>query len=174
MLTQFQPNADPLDAAYALCLEHAMVENAFPPRLTRQWFDAAWALCAEHIGLVYPARRIDETLEVNQETGTIRLTYRPSSMVQLFAGVRPLGTFAPNGPCFTSGCADLCCHCWIRAIYTVGEDLGCAALPPRFVQAVMHLFAFIAENRGDTPIDESILSKSGAKVFLGPEITYVL
>ena len=174
MLTKFDD--DPFEQTYAFCKEHAMVEGAFSERLTRQWFNAAWALCAEHIGFIYPARTITEMVPVNQEYGTIALSYRPSSPVTLKDGYRVVTILPPNAPCITGegGCPEVCCFCWLHATYTVGEDLGCDGVPPRFVQAVAQLFAYIVENRGDTAMQPYLLYQSGAHAFLAPEVTYVL
>ena len=121
-------------------------------------------------------RTITEMVPVNQEYGTIALSYRPSSPVTLKDGYRVVTILPPNAPCITGegGCPEVCCFCWLHATYTVGEDLGCDGVPPRFVQAVAQLFAYIVENRGDTAMQPYLLYQSGAHAFLAPEVTYVL
>jgi len=169
MLTQDQ--TDPLDAAFALAKMQAATDDAFPVELLRHWFDAAWDLCAEAAGLVFPARAIVEPICLD-DCGNFRLTFRPTSDVQIFTGYTLLMVLPPTlkrNWCQPS----LCCHCNLTARYTVGDDDPCSAIPPHFVQAVCRLFTYMVENRGDTEMDDQVLGKSGALTFLSPDLTYV-
>lgn len=168
--------ADPLGDAYAIAKEHAVVEGAFSERLMRHWFEAAWGMCAESVGLIFPSQRIDEWVAVNPITGGIPLSYPPTSDVELYLGARRVALLKPSAPCLNGmgSCWDVpCCERALRAIYWAGEDFN-GAVPPRFLQAVCRLFTYICENRGDVPLDEAVLGKSGAKAFLNPDLTYVL
>src|SRR4029077_11878127 len=83
----FAPSpVDPLADAYAIVKEHAIVEGAFSEKLLRHWFDAAWALCAAQTGLIYPAQAVDEFVAPDPYTGVIRLSYPPSSAVEIYLG----------------------------------------------------------------------------------------
>jgi len=42
------------------------------------------------------------------------------------------------------------------------------------VQAVLRLFTYMCENRGDVEMDPEILSTSGANAFLSPQLTYLM
>lgn len=172
--------ADPRLEAYALCKAHAAVDSAFSEALTLQWFNAAWDLCADHAGFVFPPQEIREPVEIDPRTGTIKLSHEPSGPVQFFAGGRLVATLAPNSSCFGPErdrlcCPSLCCYCGnLRAVYTFGAEFGCDGVPAWFVQAVAQVFAFIAENRGDTQREPDLLRRSGAISFLSRATTYVL
>lgn len=174
---------DPRLAAYAFCLEHAVVDGAFPEGVMLQWFNAAWQLCADHIGLVYPAQTIREDVNIDPRSGVIKLSHEPSSAVQFFVSGRLVATLSPNSPCFgpqrseTLCCPQLCCYCGcLRAVYQVGQNYnGCGdEIPATFVQAVAQVFAYIAENRGDTQREPGLLARCGALPFLSSRTTYVL
>jgi len=168
--------ADPLADAYALAKEHAVVEGAFSETLMRHWFEASWALCAAATGLIFPSQRIDEWVAVDPITGFIPLSYPPTSTVEIYAGARKVAVLAPSAPCLTGqgSCWDVpCCEQQLRAIYWTGEDFN-GAVPPLFLQAVLRVFTFICENRGEVQLDEAILGKSGAKAFLSSRLPYVL
>jgi hypothetical protein len=60
----------------------------------------------------------------------------------------------------------------VTAAYTYGSDT--CTVPPRLVQAVARLFAYICETRGDVELDDQVLKKCGAFRFLGPDLTYAL
>jgi hypothetical protein len=162
--------ADEMNQAYELCKLQAQVDGAFPEELLQFWFKAAWDLCADMVGLV-PAQRIEREPICIDECGNFTLNFQPSSPVQIFEGYTLVATLPPNLQ--RSRCTPaLCCLCHPYASYTVGQDF--CELPPRFVQAVARVFAYIVENRGDTEKDEFVLRKSGAFAFLAPDLTYVM
>lgn len=167
---------DALAEAYAIAKEHAVVEGAFSERLLKAWFDAAWCLCSAQVGLIFPEQKIDEWVTMDPMTGFIRLTYPPSSSVDLYVGARRVAVLSPAAPCLTGtgSCWEVpCCEQSLRAIYTTGEDFN-GAVPPCFLQAVCRVFTYICENRGEVPMDEALLGKSGAKAFLNADMAYVL
>jgi hypothetical protein len=181
------------ESAYQIAVLQAAVDGAIDERLLRQWFEAAWELCAAMIGFEFPQRTEQEQVEVSPR-GTVRLSRRPSGPVKLYAGGTLVATLPPSSAlignprlpnpytgigeragewnlvCSTS----LCCYCNLVAIYPVGSSDPCTGMPATFLQAVARLFAYMCENRGDVEMDESILSKSGAKAFLSPQITYLM
>lgn len=161
--------ANPYEEAFELCKLQASVDGAFPDALLRFWFQSAWDLCASMIGFVYPAREVQEPI-CPDECGNFTISYQPSSVVQIFSGYSLVATFPPNLRRTRCDPA-LCCYCNLVAKYTVGEET--CELPPRFLQAVARLFTYICENRGDTELDEAVLGKCGAKLFLSPDLTYV-
>jgi len=181
--------ADPVVAAYEIAKLQAATDGAFDEKLLRHWFEAAWDLCAAMVGLVFPPLPVDEMVTVAPD-GAILLSAPPAGDVRFFSGPNLVAVLPPNSPCFgprpgglfddESGvglrCPDLCCFCNVRAIYTTDGGLGieCDEVPPWFVQAVARLFVYIAENRGDTEMDERVLAKCGAKAFLAPYLTYAL
>lgn len=85
-------------------------------------------------------------------------------------------------------CPPELCDCWgtpLVAKYTAGPRDACttldargnriATLPASFVMAVARAFAFVCENRGDTPMDANMLSICNALTFLNPNgVTYVM
>jgi hypothetical protein len=160
-----------LEEAYEFCLLQANIDGAFDERLTWRMFQAAWDLCAAYVGLVWPAREIEERISINPIDGSFTLSHIPTSNVKLYSNFRLVAVLPPT---LVRDCCDphLCCFCALRAIYTVGEDL--CEVPPRFLQAVARLFTYMIENRGDSELDDQVLSKCGAKAFLGPDLTYVL
>jgi len=161
-----------MNEAFALCKLQAAVDDAFPDEVLRHWFEAAWDLCAEMIGLVFPAVSFVEPIRLDSE-GRFTLSHRPSSEVRIYAGYTLVVILPPSLE--RSHCdRSLCCHCNLTAHYTVGSDDPCAALPPRFIQAVARLFTYMVENRGDVPLDDQVLGKCGALRFLSPDLTYVL
>lgn len=156
------------DQAYAIAKEQANVNGEFSDTLTRSWFDAAWDLCAQMTGFVWPPVEIRELVTIRDD-GSFRLSYRPSSAVSLYSGyllVATLPRSLERSRCMPA----LCCYCNLQARYWVGEDA--CTLPPRFVQAVSRVFAFLVNHRGDDG-DEHILAKSGAMSFLSPDVAYV-
>ena len=176
----------PFESAYEIAKLHAAVDGAFDETLTRHWFEAAWELCAEAVGFITPSRQITESVTVHGN-GRVQLSHRPSSEVRLYASGRLVAVLSPNAPELTGHrnlpnpyeyeegdiCAPaLCClsGC-LQAVYSVGQDDACG-VSPAFVQAVAQLFAYMAENRGDVKMDDQILTKSGAKGFLNPWLTY--
>lgn len=176
--------------AYEIAMLHAAVDGAFDDRLTRHWFDAAWQLCAEYVGLTYPEQPIAETVSVNPNNGTIKLSHKPNGPVKLYSGPMIVATVAPDARVLSGNrnmpnpyddelaatlCEpSLCCYCTLTARYSTGSGNACDSFSPTFVQAVARLFTYIAENRGDVQIDAQLLEKSGAKSFLSPHLTYAL
>lgn len=183
------------EAAFEIARLQAATDGAINERLLRQWFDAAWELCSAMIGLDYPAGTMTESVEVGPR-GTVRLSRRPAGPVKLFSCGQPVATLPPSSLLIASNqpnlpnpytgigegrgdwlltCStSLCCYCDLTAVYPVGDSDPCSAMPASFVQAVARVFAYMCENRGDVEMDESILSKCGAKVFLSAQITYLL
>src|SRR5262245_46759534 len=181
--------ADPVVAAYEIAKLQAATAGAFDEKLLRHWFEAAWDLCAAMVGLVFPPLPVDEMVTV-APAGALLLSAPPPGAVRFCSAPDLVAVLPPNSPCVgprpgglfddESGvglrCPDLCCFCNVRAIYTTDGGLGieCDEGPPWFVQAVARLFVYIAENRGDTEMDERVLAKCGAKAFLAPYLTYAL
>jgi len=186
-----QPN--PIEAAYEIAKLHAATDQSFAEPLMRHWFNAAWEVCADAAGFVYPARQVTETVTVNQRDGSIKLSGEPTSEVRLFSNGVLVAVLPPNAPQLDSHrnlpnpydypegwdvCmpASLCCYCTLTAQYNIGQPAGdvCSQqISPAFVQAVAQLFAHMVENRGDVKMDDQILTRSGAKGFLAPHLTYV-
>lgn len=157
------------DRAFELCKEQASIDGAVSEDLLRHWFQASWDLCAQMTGFVFPARQVTEPLTLDCY-GKFHLSYRPSSEIKIYDGYRLVATFPANWQ--DSDCApSLCCYCNLKAQYTVGQDA--CEVSPTFLQAVARVFTYICENRGDTELDEAVLGKSGAKVFLNQDLTYV-
>jgi hypothetical protein len=184
---------DHFEAAYEIAKLHAATDGAFDERLTRHWFEAAWQLCCEAIGLVYPARQVNEIAPVNPD-GTVSLTGKPTSDVKLYSNGALVAVLPPNAPTLTGHrnlpnpyahnsdwswqlrCSpSLCCYCYLQAVYDVGQRIDPCRdqFSPSFVQAVARLFAYMVENRGDVKIDDQVLTNSGAKGFLAPHMTYI-
>lgn len=181
------------ESAYQIAILQAAVDGAIDERLLRHWFEAAWELCAQMIGFEFPQRTEQEQVEVSSR-GTVRLSQRPSGPVKLYAGGSLVATLPPTSalignprlPNPYTGIGErsggwniicqpsLCCYCDLVAIYPVGSSDPCTAMPATFVQAVARVFSYICENRGEVEMDESILSKSGAKAFLSAQITYLM
>jgi len=184
-----------IDDAFELAKLQAATDGAIDERLLRHWFEAAWALCAAAIGLTYPERNLTETVEV-QGNGTVRLSRTPSGPVRLYScgvlvetlpATSPLiVNNAPNLPNpyqgfgeFSSGQSvlclpSLCCHCDLTAVYPVGSSDPCGEQDATFVQAVLRLFTYMCENRGDVEMNPEILSTSGANAFLSQQLTYLM
>lgn len=179
----------PIEQAYEIAKLHAATDGHFDERLTRHWFNAAWEICADAVGFIYPGRQVTETVPV-LPNGTVQLSGRPSGEVRLYANGMLVAVLPPNAPELSGHknlpnpyaheeqsltCSvSLCCYCSLVAVYDVGSNAGpCAEISPAFVQAVCQLFAYICENRGDTKLDDQILTRSGAKGFLAPGMTYV-
>ena len=165
MLTDAQ-----LNDAYEFCIEYANIDGAFSKRLTWGVFRQAWDTCATFIGFVFPPREIEERIAISPIDGTFTLSHRPTSEVKLYSGYNLVAVLPPS---LTRDCCDphLCCFCALRAVYTVGEDV--CEVPPTFLRAVARLFTYLIENRGDSEMDEHMLSKCGAMLFLSPDVTYV-
>jgi len=174
----------PLEQAYEIAKLHAAVDGAFDERLLEHWFDAAWDACAAMVGITYPEERIQEPVSVAAD-GSLTLSHEPTSNVRFIAGGRLIAELPPNSPCFLPRtdlddelgtcrmcCPSLCCHCNLVASYTTGLS-ACEEIPSWFVQAVARLFTYIAENRGDTEMNEAVIAKCGAKAFLAPYLVYV-
>jgi hypothetical protein len=179
----------PMDAAYEIAKLHAAVDASFDERLTWQWFQASWEICAEAAGFIYPARQVTESVTPNRD-GTVQLTGRPTSEVRLFSNGVLVAVLPPNAPELSGHRAlrnpyayndddmwwcspALCClNGCLQAQYSIGENV-CGDMPARFLQAVNQVFAHIVENRGDTKLDDQILTRSGAKGFLAADLTYV-
>lgn len=158
-----------IEQAFQLCKLQASVDGAFPDELLQFWFQAAWDLCVSMVGWT-PVQEIEESICVD-DCGNFSLSQRPTSPVQIFDGYRLVATLPPSlkrDRCTPA----LCCLCAPKARYTVGYDSPCG-ISPRFLQAVARVFTYMVENRGDSEMDEAVLGKSGAKVFLGPDLAYV-
>jgi hypothetical protein len=176
--------------AYEIAKLQASTDGAFDERLTRHWFAAAWETCASAIGMVPPGQ-ITETVNVDG-WGNIKLSGKPTSDVKLYANGALVAVLPPNAPQLDGhrnldnpyayndinsiACMppSLCCYCSLTAQYSVGHRTDpCGEFSPSFVQAVARLFAYMVENRGDVKIDDQILTNSGAKGFLAPNMTYI-
>lgn len=160
---------DPREQAYQLCKMQASVDCAYEEPLLRFWFESAWDLCADMVDLT-PFQEIKEPLQVN-DCGRATLSYRPNGPVEILDGYtvvavvpRPFDRIL----CYSEG---LCCLCMPYARYTIGQN-GCG-FPPRFIQAVARVFAYLVENHGDSG-DDHILTRCGAMSFLAPDVSYVL
>lgn len=163
------PEQSEIDRLYDLCKQQASVDGAFPEPLMQAWFQSAFDLCAAMVDF-YPPRQIEEKVIVRPD-GTIRLSYWPSSDVKFYAGYRLILTLPKTLE--RSMCDPaLCCYCDLTVRYTIGEQT--CGIPPRFAQAVMRLFAYMCENRGDSEMDEHILKKSGAFAFIAPDLLYAV
>jgi len=183
------------DEAFELAKLQAATDGAIDERLLRHWFEAAWALCAVAIGLDYPQRNVTEQVEV-QGNGAVRLSRTPTGPVRLYscgvlvAALPPTSplilTSAPNLPNPYRGFGEfstdasalclpsLCCHCDLTASYPVGSSDPCGESDATFVQAVLRVFTYICENRGDVELDPDVLSRSGANAFLAHQLTYLM
>ena len=162
---------DQINQAYEVCKAQAAVDGAFPESLMRHWFEASWDLCAGMVGLIFPPQEISELIVIDH-CGNFSLSHQPAGEVRIFAGYRLIMVLPPSLK--RSRCdPGLCCFCHLSARYMIGALDPCAPIPPRFVQAVARLFTYIAENRGDTELDDQILGKCGALRFLSDDLTYV-
>jgi hypothetical protein len=183
------PELSPIEQAYEIAKLHAATDGHFAEPLTRQWFNAAWEICADAVG-IQPPRQVTENVSV-LPNGTVQLSGRPTSDVRLYANGMLVAVLPPNAPELSGhknlpnpyahgeeqslACSvSLCCYCNLCAVYDVGSRAAMCDISPAFLQAVCQLFAYIAENRGDTKLDDQILTRSGAKGFLAPSMTYVL
>lgn len=163
--------AEPYASIYALCRLQASTDGAFDESLMLMWFRAAWDQCAAMTGLVWPPQQIREPICINPVDGSFRLSHRPSSEVRIYDGYRLVAILPPS--LLRNRCTpSLCCLCHPTAHYTIGS-LTCE-LPSGFVMAVVRLFAFLVENRGDTQLDEHTLAKCGALTFLQSDVLYVV
>ena len=160
-----------MDTAFAICKWQAATDGAFPEELLKHWFEAAWNLCAGMAGFVFPPFKIVEPIHLDH-MGRFWLSHRPSSEVRIYAGYTLIAVLPPSLE-RTRYDPSLCCHCNLSAHYTVGNDDPCAAIPPRFVQAVARVFAYMVENRGDVAGDDDWLTKTGAMTFLSDDLLYV-
>lgn len=159
---------DQIAEAYEICKLQAATDSTFDEKLMRHWFGAAWDLCAEMIGLT-PPMEIEETVVIRAD-GSFVLSHEPTSEVRLFSGYTLVLILPPTLE--RSRCDPaLCCFCNLVARYRIGQET--CELPPRFVQAVARVFAYIVENRGDSELDREVLAKCGALTFLGPDLMYV-
>lgn len=185
----------PLAGAYEICKLQASADGAFPDALLWHWFEASWDFCAVMIGFTYPPERKRQTITQRRD-GTVPLLDHPSSDVRIYSGPNLVAILPPDSSAFNgrgwrqgddaiygpdhlydagcNGLPNLCCYCNLVAEYTVGEEMPCGDIPPRFLQAVARLFTFILENRGDVQLDEDILKKCGAFAFLSNEVTFAL
>lgn len=169
MLTQTKP-ADQIEKAYAIAKAHASADEAFDEDLMRHWFEAAFDLCAVMIDFVFPPQEIRERIVLRPD-GSFRLHHAPSSDVKLYHGATLVAVIGRD--LVRSRCdASLCCYCDLMAHYTIGDE-SCT-IPPRFIQAVARVFAYIVENRGDVELDDNVLKKSGAFAWLSPDVTFAL
>jgi len=183
-----------LESAYQIARAQAALDGAIEEILVRHWFEASWELCAAMIGATGAGGDVTEPVEVGPR-GTVRLSQRPTGPVRLFSCGQLVATLPPGslllagtpslpnpykgfgegwGNWLLTCSTSLCCYCDLTAVYSTRSRDPCAVLPATFVQAVARLFTYICENRGDVEMDESIISKSGAKAFLAPQLTYVL
>ena len=184
-----------IETAYQIAKLQASVDGVFDDTLMRHWFNAAWELCAAMVGMSpYGVGHVQESVAVDHQ-GRVRLSGKPSGPVRLYAGGRLVAVLPPSARQFNASnqmfnpfddnsdgtsiaCSpSLCCYCDLMASYDVGHADPCGGIPPgssRFVQAVARLFAYICENRGDVEMDGEVLTKSGAKAFLAPDLTYVM
>lgn len=162
-----QPNQ--IEIAYQICKAQASVDCAYEEPLLRHWFEAAWDLCADMVDLT-PAQQIKEPLQIDT-CGQATLSYRPSGPVEILDGYTVVAVVPrpfDRRLCYSEG---LCCLCMPYARYNIGQDM--CQLPPRFVQAVARVFAYLVENHGDSG-DDHVLTRCGAMSFLGPDVQYVL
>jgi|SRR5215475_2294881 len=159
---------DQIEQAFELCKLHASVDGAFDEKLLRHWFEAAWDLCATFIGLT-PPTAIEERVIIRAD-GSFVLSHQPTGNVRFYSGYRLVTVLPPTLE--RSRCDPaLCCFCDLTAKYMTGW--ATCEVPPRFVQAVARVFAYIIENRGDSELDDQILGKSGALRFLSPDLQFV-
>jgi hypothetical protein len=161
--------ADQVEQAYQLCKLHASADGAFDETLMRQWFNACWALCATMVDLT-PPQEIEEKITINPADGSFILSHVPTSDVQVFDKYQLVAVIRRD--LVRQPCANLCCLCdpWVK--YMIGQET--CEVSPMFIQAVMRLFAYQVENRGDSELDREVLAKCGALTFLMPDLTYVL
>ena len=161
-----------VDHVYSLCKMQAVVDGAFPEDLLRHWFESAWDVCANMVGLIFPARLIMEPIHLDH-CGNFTLSHPPAGEVRIYDGYTLLMILPPSLQ--RSRCdPSLCCFCNLRAHYMIGSNDPCHAISPRFAQAVARLFTYMVENRGDTELDDHVLSKCGAMRFLADDVEYVL
>lgn len=163
-----QTERDEIAHAYAICKAQASVDGAFDEILLQHWFEAAWDICASMVDLT-PEQDIIEPICIRDD-GSFTLRYRPTSEVKIYDGYT-LVTTLPRSLIRDRCQPPLCCLCHPKAHYRIG-NFSCQ-LPPRFIQAVARVFAFICENRGDTQLDPATLGKCGALTFLMPDLTFV-
>lgn len=180
---------------FEICKLHASTDGAFDDKLTVHWFQAAFDLCADFAGLIYPPRKIRESVVMDYR-GRIHLSHPPSSKVQFVRGPNLVAELPPDSPCLQgapnncgyysdpliwgydrSCCPAALCECMgspITAIYWTGSIDCNDEFPAMFVQAVARVFAFICENRGDTQLNELTLQRCNAMTFLQRYVTFVL
>jgi hypothetical protein len=165
---------DQVKDAYELCKLQAAVDGAFDEKLLWFWFRSAWDLCEQMIGLT-PIQEIEERIIID-DRGGFALSHRPTSDIRIYSNYKLVAVIPPSmkmSPCDPG----LCCFCDLIAKYTIGNMPPCE-LPPRFVQAVARLFAYMVENRGDSETvglaKTGVLAKSGALEFLMPDVAFVL
>lgn len=168
-----QQQIDQIEEAFELCKLQAATDDAFDEKLLRFWFRSAWDLCAAMSGWI-PRQEIEERIIID-DRGGFQLSYQPTSDVRIYSNYKLVAVIPPSlkmAPCDPG----LCCFCDLIAKYTIGTGEPCE-IPPRFLQAVARLFAYMVENRGDAETvglsQLGILQKSGALWFL-PDVTYVL
>jgi hypothetical protein len=162
---------DQVERAFELCKLQASADGAFDEGLMRQWFDSAWALCAAMVNLT-PPTPIEEKIIINPENGSFFLSHvpTPGTDVEVYDKYQLVATIPAS--LIRQPCANLCCLCdpWVK--YMTGQQ-SCE-VSPTFIMAVMRLFAYMVENRGDSELDREVLAKCGALTFLSPDLCYVL
>lgn len=168
--------ADPL---FALCKLQAATDGAFPEALLAHFYQVALTHCARYVGWGDGrVEQVRERVQADPFNGSLTLTRRPDTEVLLTSGPQFVAVIPKeqvHGR-MIDGCGEWCCYCWLTASYSVGRDIcDPCCRGPEFDQAVMRVFAFLVEHRGDeTAGGNEIVSRSGAITFLRPYLTTIL
>lgn len=175
MLTAPAPTPTPvppdLKPLYEVAKANAVTDGAFPELLLEHYFLAAFDRVLSFCGTSYPQRTIREPVGVIPYDGWIVLSQPVTGMVRFWNGTTVLALLpAVRGR--VRATSILCCQCCLAAEYEIGVDI--CSLPPATGHAIVRLFTYMVENRGDGGADEGSLSKSGAKDFLWPYTASVL
>ena len=163
------------DSLFELCKLQAATAGAFSETLLQHFYKAAFQHCAKFVGWSSPVEQVREQVSVRGD-GSIQLSKRPSGEVLLMAGAQVIDRLPrPETRVLDPKHRAWCCHCFLQASYTVGFDLcNVDCLPEDFKQAVCRVFAYLVENRGESPQDGQLMRRSGAIDWLRPYLTTVL